>query len=89
MLNQIQKFVAELRADPAFGDSIADEMLNALNALDIEGDGNPHALVLHAAFEWILEQPRTAREKYEAIGKIVALPRGRVRIASMREFLNW
>jgi hypothetical protein len=89
MPSPIEKFIADLRADPAFGDRVADEMLNALNALDIEGDGNTHALVLHAAFEWILEQPRTAREKYEAIGKIVDLPRGRVHIASMREFLNW
>jgi hypothetical protein len=87
MLVAVESFIAEMRADPVLRDH-ADACAAALEAIDLEGDGTPDAIILMQAVEWIAKQPRTLDEKLKALHKLFAQT-GRVRIDNMREFCGW
>jgi hypothetical protein len=82
-MNALADFIDELRA----GDlaAHADAVETALEALDIEADGNPHAQQAFQAACWIIRQPRTIEEKVFALSKLFSLP-GAV-IVNMHELL--
>jgi hypothetical protein len=84
---EVDKFFADMRADPRFAD-VAEGMAQALSAIDIEGDGNAHAIVCMQAIEWIMAQPRTLDEKIEALHKLSSI-RGKVSIPCMRAWAGW
>jgi hypothetical protein len=80
-------FTVELLADREFASS-ACEINNAITALDLEADGNPHALQLFEGVMWIARQrQRPLRERVEAIFRLVSL-RGKV-VVNLREFCGW
>jgi hypothetical protein len=87
-LDHIDQFVADLRASP-FHAQFADEVANSLASIDLEGDANPDAAKAYAAISWIIEQPRTLDEKLKALERLARFPRGKVEIASMRQFTGW
>jgi hypothetical protein len=79
-------FVLELLGDPAFRESATD-ISRCLEATDIEGDGNAHAIALMSALEWIAKQPRPLAERVEKIFELVSM-RGKVHI-NMAEWTGW
>jgi hypothetical protein len=80
-------FLVELCADPAFVAS-APEIRRGLDALDIEGDGNMHALALYEAVCWILNQRQhSVLERMEKVAELTAL-KGR-QVLNMREWTGW
>ena len=83
-MNALDTFLDELRADRDLA-AHADAVEDALSALDIEADGNPHALQAFSAAEWIIRQNRTIEEKCFALMKLFSLP-GAV-VVNMRELL--
>jgi hypothetical protein len=85
-LDPIDQFIAELRASAIYA-PIADDIENGLADLDLEGSQD--AANAYAAISWILRQPRTADEKLRAIERLISLPKGKVEIASMRQFTGW
>jgi hypothetical protein len=80
-------FLVELCADPAFVAS-APEIRRGLDALDIEGDGNMHALALYEGVCWILNQRRhSVGERMEKVAELTALKGHNV--VNLREFCKW
>jgi hypothetical protein len=85
MMVALDTFLDELRADRDLA-AHADAVETALEALDIEADGNPHALQAFEAACWIIKKPtRTTEEKIFALTKLFSLP-GAVTV-NMRELL--
>jgi hypothetical protein len=82
-----KKFIAEMRADPQFG-QFADDIEKALHAVDLEGDGNDHAAALFAAVGWVVTQPKSVRDKLDVLSRLFALS-GFVHIPSIRAFAGW
>lgn len=87
-IDQIARYVADLRAEPAL-EPFANDMERALSAIDLEADTNPHAAAQFEAVRWIMRQPRTVREKTEVLARLVTQPPGRVRIPSIKAFAGW
>ena len=87
-LDPIDQFVAALRVDPAFGDASADAIETGLRTDDALADENVHVAARFEAILFILREPRTTREQFEAIYKIVNLE-GQVHIPCLRTFLGW
>jgi hypothetical protein len=83
----VAQFIKDLRSceDLApFADGIECE----LRAADLAADGNAHVAAFFAGIEWIIAQPRTAREKLDVIAKMLSL-KGQVHIPSLRAFAGW
>jgi hypothetical protein len=57
-MTALDDFIDELRDDRDLA-AHADAVEDALSALDIETDGNPHAQQAFEAASWIIKQPRT------------------------------
>ena len=83
----VQQFIADLRAN--IGDEVADQFEQELEATDLAADGCIHHGNFFAALEWILSQPRTVQEKIEAIGKILAMPRGGMIVINLPKDVGW
>lgn len=81
-------FVRDLRAEPSLA-VFADAVAEAHRGLELESVHNRDALQVWKAVNWILSQPRTVREKLDALCKLTALPRAHVLIPSMKRFLGW
>jgi hypothetical protein len=81
-----EKFLLELCGDPAFAPS-AVEINRALEATDIEADGNPHALQVMAGLEYIAKGPAPLSERVAKMQELVSL-RGKV-VLNMKEFCGW
>jgi hypothetical protein len=77
-MTAIENFLDALRADCDLA-AHADQVEDALSALDIEADGNLHAQQAFEAACWIIRQPRTIEEKVFALTKLFSLP-GRVTV---------
>jgi hypothetical protein len=86
MTNALHGFLDELRADGDLA-AHADQVEDALSALDLEADGNPHALQAFGAAEWIIKQNRTIEEKVFALTKLFSLP-GAV-VVNLHELTGW
>jgi hypothetical protein len=86
-MSAIGQFVAGMRADKELA-PLADEMERALQAADLAADGNVHLAAQFAGIEWILSQPKTVQQKYDAVIKLVSL-KGQVHIPSLRAFAGW
>ena len=66
---------------------IHDALQAAFNALDIEGDTNPHATVLFEALTWVIEHNnRTVEERLNALWKLVEHDGREI---ELHAFLNW
>ena len=88
MSSAIERFTAALRSDPRFGTAIADQIAAAHAAVDIEADGNPHALQLYEGLEWIIRhERRSVDEKLEQIFRLLDL-RGH-NLIQMKAFTGW
>jgi hypothetical protein len=83
----VKQFVAELRADPQLA-TLADEFDQAVCAIEHEAVTNRDARTFFKAVRWIVGQDRTNAEKIEALGKLLALPRGPV-VIGMRKLTGW
>jgi hypothetical protein len=80
-------FTCKLLADPAFASS-AVEIRKALDALDIEADGNPDAERFLTATLWICNQrQRSVSERMEKLHALSSL-KGKVCI-NMQEWTGW
>jgi hypothetical protein len=77
-------FIDELRADPEFARCEAG-LTNALNGLDLEGDGNPDAVMMWEAVLWIVRQSCAVDERLKALHKLFSLPRGPTRVTLRRD----
>jgi hypothetical protein len=86
MTDALDTFLDELRADRDLAVH-ADEVEDALAALDLEADGNPHAQQAFQAACWIIRQPRTIEEKVFALTKLFSLP-GAV-VVNLHELTGW
>jgi hypothetical protein len=86
-VDHFKKFTAEMRADPQFG-QLADDLEKALQAVDLEADGNDHAAALFAAVEWVVTQPKPINDKLDVLSRLFALS-GFVHIPSIRAFAGW
>jgi hypothetical protein len=84
MTSAIDAFAAELRADPDLA-AHADAALSALEAVDLEGDGNPEAATLFDAVLWITRQPVSADERIKALCALFGLPPGPTRVNLRRD----
>lgn len=78
------KLLAELETDRAFGEEVVGPLRSALVALDRESDGCHDALQMHQAFSLIAAQPRSARDRFEDIAKIINMPKGMITITLPR-----
>jgi hypothetical protein len=86
-MSAYDQFLDELRAHYYFAPS-APEIRRAIEALDIEADGNPHALQIFEGVCWIMNRrERPLRERVEKISELAAL-RGR-QVISLRAFCGW
>jgi hypothetical protein len=86
-VDHFKKFIADMRADPQFG-IFADDMEQALYAVDVEADGNDHAAALFTGVDWIVAQPKPVRDKLDVLRRLFDLS-GFVRIPSIRAFAGW
>jgi hypothetical protein len=82
-MDHVDQFIAAMRADPELA-PLADEMEFALQA----AAGNVHLAAVFDGIEWIVSQPKTVQQKYDAIIKLVSLKR-QVHIPSLRSFAGW
>ncbi len=80
-------FVTDLRAEPSLA-VFADAVAEAHRSLELESVHNHDALQVWRAVNWILRQPRTVREKLDALVKLTSLPAG-PRIVRMRHLTGW
>jgi hypothetical protein len=87
MTDALHGFLDELRADRDLA-AHADQVEDALEALDIEADGNLHAQQAFEAACWIIKQPRTIEEKVFALTKLFSLPGGGV-VVNLHELTGW
>jgi hypothetical protein len=80
-------FIIEVLGDRELA-PLAGEISRALGALDVEADGNMHALQFYDGVCWIMNQrQRPLRERVEKISELAAL-RGR-QVIKLREFCGW
>jgi hypothetical protein len=80
-------FLMELLGDPGFAPSVP-EIRRVFTALDIESDGNSHALQLFEAVTWVCNQrEHSLRERMEKISALAGM-RGKVCI-NLREWTGW
>jgi hypothetical protein len=72
----IEAFLTEMRTDATFSPLAAD-FETAFRALDLEGDGNVHAIGALKAISWVLgHRDRSSMERIEAADKAVHAARG-------------
>ena len=84
----VKQFITELRADPQLA-TLADEFDQAARSIEHEAVTNKHARAFFKAVAWIVgRQDRTIAEKIEALGKLLALPRGPI-VVGMRKLTGW
>jgi hypothetical protein len=87
-MTPLDSFIAEVRGDPQFVE-MADEITDGLHALADNAD--ERAIELSDSINWILRQPRSLREKLQAIVTLIqcdtTAPPGT--IVSMKKLLNW
>jgi hypothetical protein len=81
------KFADELRADPRFA-PCADQFEESWEFLNDEAHTNGDALELADALSWVMSEPRSLDERFEAMTKLMSLE-GKVRISNLRRFLGW
>jgi hypothetical protein len=63
-------------------------IVDLLAAVDIEADGNPHALQLSAGLDWIVgHADRSAEEKLTQIIRLCELQGSNT--INLRDFTNW
>jgi hypothetical protein len=80
-------FLVELCADPELAPS-AGEFNRALTALDIEADGNPHALQLFMGVCWIINRrEHPVHERAQKVLELVSM-RGKM-VIRMKEWTGW
>jgi hypothetical protein len=84
MTTALDAFAAQLRADPDLM-AHADAALSALEAVDLEGDGNPDAATLYEAVLWIVSQRVSADERVKALCHLLGLPPGPTRVNLRRD----
>jgi hypothetical protein len=81
-----EKFILELCGDPAFAPSVG-EINRALEATDIEADGNPHALQVLTALEYIAKGPVPLVQRVAKMQELLNL-QGKV-VLDMKAFCGW
>ena len=87
MNDVVDAFVQQLRHSRF--EPVADTFQAAMNALDIESDGNLDALVFTEAICWVLEHTnRSIEERLAALWKLVDLSGGRIEL-ELHEFTGW
>lgn len=79
----LAKLLDELQRDHAFGHDVVAPLRQAFAALDREGDANHHALECLQCLALIAAQPRSARDRFEDIGKVLNL-RGKITVTLPR-----
>jgi hypothetical protein len=82
------KFADELRADKRFA-RCADQFEESFRLLHEEGNTVGDATELADALSWIMSEPRSLDERFEAMTKLMSLDEGKVRISNLRRFLGW
>jgi hypothetical protein len=82
----IEQFLTEMRADRRLASS-ANVISEALAAIDRDGDGNRDSAAFFECVRWILERPRTVKEKLDVLRRLLDL-QGRVTV-SMQLFTGW
>jgi hypothetical protein len=80
----LEKLLAELEPDHAFGEEVVAPMRAALEATELEADDNWHAGEMLRAFGLIAEQPRPLREQITDIFEILSMPKGRITVTIRR-----
>jgi hypothetical protein len=85
----VNKFIDELRGgDPQLA-AMADEFKQAACAIEHEAVTNRDARTLFKAVCWIIRRnDHTLAERFEALGKLFALPRGPV-VIGMKQLTGW
>jgi hypothetical protein len=84
----VTHFIAELRGDPQLAD-LADGFNQMACAIERESVTNRDARVFLKAVLWIIKhEDRTLAERIEALGKLLALPRGPV-VIGMKKLTGW
>ena len=84
MTSAIDAFVAEVRRDPALAVHAA--AVGALfEALDLEGDGSPDAVMCFEAVLWIVRQNVSVDERVKALHRLFSLPRGPTKVRLRRD----
>jgi hypothetical protein len=76
-------FIREMRRDPRFAGH-ADNLAQALEAMDFEGDDVPDAKALFSGIEWVIAQPDTIEKRLGAISRLLALDKAKN--LNVREF---
>lgn len=69
-MTDLGTFLRELRADPRTA-AAADTFTKALNALDIEGDGNPDAAGMLEAIDAVVREPLPFADKLAALDRLI------------------
>jgi hypothetical protein len=83
---RIERFIDELRRDSRFAAS-ADSFADCYAKLDLEADGNSHAMALEEALLTIGEAPQPLERRIEKQHELLRL-RGWVCI-NLKEFCGW
>jgi hypothetical protein len=78
-----ETFIREMRLHRRLAGH-ADNVAQALEAMDMEGDDVPDAKALFSAIEWVIAQPDTIEKRLEAIARLLALDNAEN--LNMREF---
>jgi hypothetical protein len=78
-----ETFIRDLSRDRRLAGH-ADNVAQALEAMDMEGDDVPDAKALFSAIEWVIAQPDTIEKRLEAIARLLALDKAEN--LNMREF---
>jgi len=86
-VDHFKNFIAEMRAHSEFKHH-ADKLEHALAHDDLIADTNSDMAAVFHGIGWIVKQPRRLEEKIEQIGRLFEV-KGKVRIASMRDFTGW
>ena len=79
-----ETFIRDLRRDRRVAGH-ADNLAQALEAMDFEGDEIPDAKARFSAIEWIMSQPDSIERRIKAIARLFELT-GKVENLNMREF---
>jgi hypothetical protein len=79
----LEKLLAELEADHAFGPEVVEPMRAAAIAFDREADNNHDALMMAQAIALVAAQPRPARDRFIDIAELVQA-RGKVTVTIRR-----
>jgi hypothetical protein len=78
-----ETFIRDMRRSPLFAGH-ANNLAEAFEAMDFEGDDVPDARALLSGIEWVIAQPDTIEKRLEAISRLLAL--GKAENLNMREF---